>query len=75
MGLTTKAECLLRSLHISYCRKQWLMAWENTNYIPHLLTGMSLEFVVRPQKVIAATCAYTQFLVNWNEGGRGIEKF
>lgn len=36
---------------------------------------MSLEFAVRPQKVIGATCGYTQFLVNWDEGGRGIEKF
>lgn len=51
------------------------MAWENTNYIPHLLTGVSLEFAVRPQKVIAATRGYAQFLVNWGEGGRGIEKF
>jgi len=39
------------------------------------VTGASLEFAVRPHKVIAATCGYTQFPVNWDEGGREVEKF
>lgn len=70
VGLTGKAECLLTSLQVSYCCKQRLMVWENANYIPRLLTGASLEFAVRPQKVIAATRGYTWFAVNWDEGGR-----
>lgn len=51
------------------------MAWENANYIPCLLTGVSLEFAVRPQEVIAATCGYNEFTFNWDESGRGVEKF
>lgn len=39
------------------------------------LTGASLEFAVRSQKVIAAMCGYIWFPINPGERGRGGENF